>query len=267
MDNEAHALSQAMIEVVGYSLQESEHKAFTLMGQHLYGIDGNKVHEHNITGKPLYKYQKFIETTYSAVSRGYRASSFHRDEIKNLEGKLREVIAEKTSIDWQGGAGIGNTVQLDAHYHAFLFSFRATLDHFSHGLAVSFDKDCNSFRRLEKALARETRSPAREIIALCRSYNSKFNFAVSDTDSTSLRDRAAHYEYLKPVHVIATKDGLRLVEAKEKSENGDKFLVLSELMTERLFSLNNFIADAYDAIIKANWPYCEPKYQTPTNHC
>ena len=263
--NKSLSLSQAMTEVIGYTLQEDELKTFTLIGQHIYGIDGRKIHEHKITGKPLYSYQKFIETIYSAVYRGYAASSFHRDQIRNLEEKLKEVINKQISTDWKGGLGIGDTVKLDAHYHAFLFSFRATLDHFSHGLAISFGIDCNSFRRLGKALARETRSPAEEIIAICRSYNSKFNFAVSDVDSTSLRDRAAHYEYLKPVHVIVTKDGLRLAEAKEKNPNGDNFLILSELMSARLLSLNAFIEEAYKAIIKANWPYCDPRYQPTKN--
>ena len=248
------AVSEAMIQIVGYRVPAAENHPFVLLHDQIYGSGGGHKRSKDFTMKDQQRYSRFVHRGYAYVSRAYRACALHRDAIAEMEAQTHDAIVAQWPAGDRGSLGVGDTVRLDAHYHAFLFAFRSGLDFFAGGAASCFKAECASFRRLTKALRGKEGAQAKHLVEIVKRYMPQFRFVVTQEGVKSLRDRAAHKEFLKPVHVIATIDGLRLGGGREALPLSGDAELLSELLTQRLALLNSFLLEAYAQLVVVDWP-------------
>lgn len=250
-----------MSAIAGGSLTEGEAATFAMMSEYINGKDGVSWLELKNKDKRKEKFVTTFVNATSCVSKGYRAAAIHSDYILNLEKQLDLLIQREWPESHHGVVSIGNTVRFDTHYHSFLFSYRACLDYLAKGVAAGFSANCRSYNNFSNVNKDKPSLMLDEIKKIMESYREDFKFVLSEGNEYSFRDRAAHMEFLKPVHIAGTRLGLRLYSGVEQMEMlSDKGMQLSDLLGSRMNVLHAFIKEIYVVLTNNEWPYpCESK--------
>ncbi len=249
-------LMMKMSAIAGFELSEEESSTFAMMHKYINGNDGNSWLEFRNRNKEKERFVNDFINAISYVSKGYRAASVHRDYIVNLESQLDQLIKSQWPESCSGVVAIGNTVRFDTHYHSFLFSYRACLDYLAKGIASGFYANCRSYNKFYNVNKDKPSPMLTEVKKIMESYRSRFEFVLSEGSDYSFRDRAAHIEFLKPVHIAGTRLGLQFFSGAEElgglSVDGQR---LSDLLNIRMDQLHSFIKDIYIVLTRNEWPY------------
>lgn len=252
-DTQRQRIAEGLMAIAGYSYDLEDDRVFQILGNH---IERCKRELTSLTPDRQRELDKFEKLAYSNVSKGYRSICIYHDEILAMERKMDALIKKSWPHDDKGNLGIGNTVRFDTYYHSFLIAYKSTLDYLAGGIAAGVGRQCTSFRELPKKLGtiEDKEQLIAKIIDHIQAYKADFYFVVRE-GKTSLRDEAAHYEFIKPHHIIASSDGLRLVGGREGNNFQSDVKMLSDILFLRKNKLREFLDKLYKIIGQSNWPY------------
>lgn len=251
-DNDLVTLIAEMERMAGYTYGDLERSVFQPMGEYIKKMSQKYPYFDDSSNRTDFA-QKFEKLAYNNVSKGYRSVCVYYDEVVDLENTLDEVIKKYWSAEESGSLNLGNTIRFDTYYHGFLMSYRSTLDYLAGGIAAGYKIQCTSFRKLPKKLNINDELSVK-LLGVINKYMPQFHFVVTG-ESTALRDEIAHYEFIKPHHIIACSSGLRLVGGREGSTVSEVGYKLSTLLLERKQLLINFLDELYSVIVTTEWPY------------
>ncbi len=185
----------------GFDLPPSSKALFTEYHQHFF--EGSKPDFSKDWGdtSPNWKWQKkHYDSILGSVQSALASVHYHRDNMLRIE---REILSftrmdELVTIfknDASGSCiGGGNTQKLDFEYHAFVFSYRRTLDYLTRGVSALLKQDFHSFRTLNKGFAAHQKHTwVNEIVAIHAKYTPKLEKFLGKEDGKGTRDLIAHY--------------------------------------------------------------------------
>ena len=143
-------------------------------------------------------YEKLTNGVLVDVQNAFACVVYHYDNIKLIELEFRKVLE---NIDYKslGNHSVsgGNTLRLDFEYQAFVLSLRRCLDYSAIAFGAYFRQDFRTYRKVSKILESLPPTPVtHSLISAHRKSLVHFEFAISNGDRKSQRDKISHYEYV-----------------------------------------------------------------------
>jgi hypothetical protein len=221
-------------EVAGFCLSEAEEQPFEIFHNYIF-YDG-AILTWKAEKKNELWYQILMDGILGSVYSSFACVRYHENRAKNIENGVYDCF-ERSGVKEQMGnifSGGGNTFALDFEYQAYILAYRRCLDYLSRALAAYFKNKHNSFRRLPKLLEKvKPYSVSSALSEVISSHLKNFEFVLSDKNESSLRDRIAHYEFVRAGILNFSARGVFFTAGGEGLPGADNPLPLHEILSSR----------------------------------
>lgn len=246
-------------ELVDYKISMDYRAPFLDFKQFITNPNLNYISSLRTDPKKEHWYHALVNGIVENVQGSLSCMLYHQDRIIHIERALIRFFQEFNfkGLPKNGELIFQNTSILDFEYQAYVLAFRRCLDQLSCALAAFFKNKHGSFRTLPKFLEhRKPREIANKLTNVHTKYVNSFEFVLSDSGVTSVRDRIAHYEFVHAGRLSVSSKGILLIGGGENLNlsEGTK-ITLTEILQIRASSLQKCIAEMLKVFIEevARW--------------
>lgn len=241
-------------EIAGYDLSVEHKGPFLAFHKFITDPQPDFISKLRADPKKEHWYHALVNGILGNVQGSFSCVLYHQDRVAHTERALTQVLQNHKikGLPENGCLGLGGTSVLDFEYQAYVLAFRRCLDQLACALAAFFKNKYSSFRTLPHFLGhRKPREVAQKLAEVHAKHVNSFEFVLSESGVTSVRDRIAHYEFVQAGCFNLSSRGVVLVGGGENLNlPAGTTRTLTETLQSKSSSLHQCIAEMIEVFVE-----------------